>query len=43
MPLIELEPPSKRPRGTGSERPFVLASGSEEYNQFAAGFLISLA
>ena len=28
MPLIELEPPSSRPRGTGSARPLVLASGS---------------
>ena len=29
MPLIALEPPSRRPRGTGSLRPLVLASGSE--------------
>jgi hypothetical protein len=30
MPLIELEPPSSLPRGTGILRPLVLASGSEE-------------
>ena len=30
IPLIELEPPSNFPRGTGSRRPLVLASGSDE-------------
>ena len=28
MPLIALEPPSSFPRGTGTRRPLVLASGS---------------
>ena len=30
MPLIELEPPSSLPRGTGSLRPLEFSSGSEE-------------
>jgi hypothetical protein len=43
MPLIELDPPSIFPRGTGNARPLVLASGSAAYSQLAAGLLISLA
>jgi hypothetical protein len=30
MPLIELEPPSSRPRGTGMRRCPVFSSGSDE-------------
>jgi hypothetical protein len=35
IPLIELEPPSNLPRGTGSLRPLVLWSGSELWSQLA--------
>jgi hypothetical protein len=40
--LIELEPPSSLPRGTGITRLLVPGSGSEKWRQFAAGLSISM-
>ena len=35
MPLIEPEPPSTRPRGTGMERPFMPGWGTVEKRQLS--------
>ena len=42
MPLIELEPPSVRPRGMGMERPLTLSSGSVAKFQLYTGLFSSL-
>ena len=42
MPLIELEPPRVRPRGTGMERLFAFGSGSVAKFQLYTGLFSSL-
>jgi hypothetical protein len=41
MPLIELDPPSSRPRGRNSRRPFSVGSGSVVIRQVSSGLSIA--